>query len=107
MHTVDSLNHLAAVLALDGRAAAAARLLSSSMSAYEEIGITVPRYIAKRNEETLATIRAQLDEPVFAEAWQQGRTMTADEAVALALDSPKVKRAEEPPPNLRPSRLAF
>jgi hypothetical protein len=48
----------------------------------------VPRYIAKRNEETLATIRVQLDEPV-AEAWQQGRTLTADEAVALALDSTK------------------
>jgi len=38
------------------------------------------------NEETLAVIRAQLDEAAFAEAWEQGRALTADEAVALALD---------------------
>jgi hypothetical protein len=39
------------------------------------------------NEETIRTIRAQLDEVAFAEAWEQGRPLTADEAVALALDS--------------------
>jgi hypothetical protein len=39
------------------------------------------------NERTLAAIRAQLDEAAFAEAWEQGRTLTADRAVDLALDS--------------------
>jgi hypothetical protein len=39
------------------------------------------------NEETLTTIRTQLDEPTLVEAWEQGRALTADEAVALALDS--------------------
>ena len=29
----------------------------------------------------------QLDEAAFAEAWEQGQALTADEAVALALDS--------------------
>ena len=33
------------------------------------------------------SIRAQLDEADFAEAWEQGRALTADEAVALALDA--------------------
>jgi hypothetical protein len=32
-------------------------------------------------------IRAQLDGSGFAEAWEEGRKLTADEAVALALDS--------------------
>jgi hypothetical protein len=38
-------------------------------------------------DEMLGTIRAQLDAAAFAEAWEHGRTLTADEAVALALDS--------------------
>jgi len=36
---------------------------------------------------TLAAIRARLDETEFSEAWEQGRTVTPDEAVALALES--------------------
>jgi len=39
------------------------------------------------NDETLTAIRAQLDEAAIAEAWEQGRTLTLDEAVALALES--------------------
>jgi len=39
------------------------------------------------NEETLTAIRTQLDEAAFAEAWEQGRALTTDEAVALALNS--------------------
>ena len=38
------------------------------------------------NEKTLAVIRPQLDEAAFAEAWEQGQSLTTDEAVALALD---------------------
>ncbi len=42
---------------------------------------------ARVDEKTLSSIHAQVDEAAFAEAWEQGRTLTADEAVALALDS--------------------
>ena len=38
------------------------------------------------NEETLSAIRARLDEQAFAEAWEEGRKLTADEAVAVALE---------------------
>jgi hypothetical protein len=34
----------------------------------------------------LTTIRAQLDGAAFAEAWEQGRALTADGAVAHALE---------------------
>jgi len=36
-----------------------------------------------------ASLRTQLDETAFAEAWEHGRALTADEAVALALDALK------------------
>ena len=87
IHIAASLSHIADALAVKGESGTAARLVSSSVHAFEEIGISVPRYVAVRNEETLVTIHAQLDEAAFAEAWQQGRALTVDEAVALALDS--------------------
>jgi hypothetical protein len=81
------LARVARVLAAVGRAETAARLLSGSMALYEELGASVRPWLAEMNEETLATIRAQLDEAAFSDAWEQGRALTADEAVALAGDS--------------------
>jgi len=77
---------IAGVLAFVGRAATAARLLSCSETLHGEIGANPP-WVARMHEETLTTIRTQLDEVAFAEAWEQGRALTADEAVALALHS--------------------
>jgi non-specific serine/threonine protein kinase len=85
-HLADNLSRFAALLAVHGQTATAARLLSRSELAYEEISVSVPRYVAERNEETLATIRAQLNEADFAESWEQGQKLTVDEAVAFALD---------------------
>jgi predicted ATPase len=80
------LRRCAGALALKGEAATAARLLSSADALHEEIGGTMP-WVARMKEEALATIRTQLDEAAVAEAWEQGRKLTADEAVALALES--------------------
>jgi hypothetical protein len=52
----------------------------------ERIGVS-EAWTARMNEKTLSTIRARLDESAFAEAWEQGRALTIDEAVALALES--------------------
>jgi predicted ATPase len=81
------LCRVARVLAAVGRARTAARLLSASEALHEEIGATLRPWLAQMNEETLTTVRAHLDEAAFAEAWEQGRALTADDAVALALDS--------------------
>ncbi len=81
------LCRVARVLASVGRAGTAARLLSSSETLHEELGASLRPWLAQMNEETLTTVRAQLDEAAFAEAWEEGRLLTADEAVALALDS--------------------
>ncbi len=77
----------ARALALAGRVAPAAQLLSSSEALLEELGVHVDTWLAKMNQETLTRVRAHLDEASIAEAWERGRALTADEAVALALDS--------------------
>ena len=71
---------------LPGKADTAARLLSCFEAQRDRIGVS-EAWIARMNEQTLSAIRAQLDERVFAEAWEEGRALTIDEAVAVALDS--------------------
>jgi len=43
-------------------------------------------WLRRGNGEALSLIRAQLDEAGLAEAYESGRTLSADDAVALALD---------------------
>jgi predicted ATPase/class 3 adenylate cyclase len=69
-----------------GKADTAARLLSCFEAQRKQIGVS-EAWVARMNEQTLSTIRARLDESAFAEAWEQGRALTIDEAVALALES--------------------
>ena len=80
-----SLCRCAGTLAvLLGKAEIAAGLLSCFEALREQIGAG-EAWIVRMNEETLSAIHAQLDEGAFIEAWEQGRALTADEAVALAL----------------------
>lgn len=90
------VGRFACLLALAGRAATAAKVLSSSTSLMDEIGAKPP-WFARISRKTLAVIHTQLDDAAFAQAWERGLTMTADEAVALALDS---LAAAAPQPNL-------
>ena len=82
-----NLGRLASVLARAGRARSGARLLSSSEALTEWVGASVPWWAGRRNEETLTFLREWLDAVALAEAIGAGRTLTVDEAVALALDS--------------------
>jgi len=45
----------------------------------------VPLYQEERNDATLALIRETCDDTTIAEAWERGKRLTLDEAVALAL----------------------
>jgi predicted ATPase len=81
-----NVSRFAHVLATAGRVEAAARVLSSSEAARQAMGARVP-WVTDMNEKTLATIRSQLDDATLAEAWGQGETLAAEEAVALALDA--------------------
>ena len=88
LQTSFDLTRFARTLALAGGADVdAARLLSCAEALRDEIGAAGPPYVATIHAEALAVLRTQLDGTAFAEAWEQGRALTADEAVALALDS--------------------
>jgi predicted ATPase/DNA-binding SARP family transcriptional activator len=78
-----AVGSFARILALVGKPEAAARVVASSVALFVETGA---RDISSVTEKTLTAIRDQLDEAAFADAWEQGRALTADEAVALALD---------------------
>ncbi len=69
-----------------GKADTSARLLSCFEGLREQIGVS-EAWVGRMNERTTTSIRTHLDEAAFAEAWEEGRKLTADEAVALALDS--------------------
>jgi predicted ATPase/class 3 adenylate cyclase len=71
---------------IPGKAGLAARLLSGFEALRDRIGVS-EAWVTRVNDETLSAIRARLDEEAFAEAWEQGRVLTIDEAVTLALES--------------------
>jgi predicted ATPase len=75
--------------ALEGRGTEATQLLGCFESLAEELDADfgmgeVEPWVLRMNEETLALVRAQLDETAFAEAHEAGAKLTVDEAVALA-----------------------
>jgi hypothetical protein len=81
--TVDLCTY-AAVLVRQGRALTATRLLSSLAALEDQVGGR-STYVKELRDEVLPTIRSQLDEAAFADAWEQGRKLTLAEAVTLAL----------------------
>jgi hypothetical protein len=72
------------VLAMGGRAEVAALLLAADQELREELGGGFA-WVVENNSETLAKLRTQLDELTLEEAFAQGRKLTPDEAVAIAL----------------------
>jgi predicted ATPase/class 3 adenylate cyclase len=84
-HALDSLGRIANTHAHTGLGARAAQLLSASLALHEEVGMKVPLYQRRRNEEMLEVLHQQLDNDAFTEAWERGKQLTLDEAVALAL----------------------
>jgi hypothetical protein len=81
------LTRLARALASAGGAdVEAAKLLACADAVREEIGTAGPPYIQAIESKAIADLRARLDETTFAEACDEGRALTPDEAVALSLD---------------------
>jgi hypothetical protein len=83
----ENLARFARTFAVAGDAQTAARLLSSSEALRAQIGSAAVPAVAKMNERTLTAIRGRIDDATFAEAWEEGKVLTIDEAVALALGS--------------------
>jgi predicted ATPase/class 3 adenylate cyclase len=86
IETAVGLCHAAQTLALAGRPETAARLISSFETLSEDIGGSY-QWVTKMKDETLEVVRSKLDRAEFEAASQEGRRLTADEALTLALDA--------------------
>ncbi len=75
----------------------AARLLSSAQALRAELGM--PNWPVNRDEyqSHLATVHAQLDAASFHTAWEEGRAMTIDQAMAEAEQELSLHAAAPPP----------
>jgi predicted ATPase len=77
----------AAAVAATGEAEVATSVLSAADALAHDVGLNLsgwdPRYI----EFVTRMIRDRIDEQTFAKSWERGRTLTADEAVALAVEA--------------------
>jgi predicted ATPase/DNA-binding CsgD family transcriptional regulator len=83
--TIRRLEDLAAVLASSDRVEHSAGLLGASGALRDAFGFARPRWVQAEVDEAGATARKRLGADAFDAAYDKGRAMTADEAVALAL----------------------
>ncbi|MFN2589308.1 MAG: adenylate/guanylate cyclase domain-containing protein [Actinomycetota bacterium] len=81
-----NLCRFASVLAGAGRARIAAMILGLSQGMREEIGAHVP-WVESMNDETMASIRSDLDQAAFEAAWNEGQGLALDDAIASAMES--------------------
>jgi predicted ATPase/class 3 adenylate cyclase len=82
-----TLTQIAKVIASDGHATIAAQLLSRAEALHHEIGAAIAPWVATDAEQTRNAIRAHLEAPAFEEATEQGKSLTTDEALELALNA--------------------
>ncbi|MFN8490771.1 MAG: tetratricopeptide repeat protein [Caldilineaceae bacterium] len=81
----DCLKILALSAMSQGSLTRAVRLLAAAVGVREAIGAPMPPIDAVRYEHAVATVRTQLDEVAFTAAWEAGRAMPLEQAVAYAL----------------------
>ena len=81
-----ALEGVAAVEAAFGSWLHAARTWGAAERLREEIGAPLPPNERPRYDRRVAVVRAALrDDAAFTRAWQQGRALTIEQAIALAL----------------------
>jgi tetratricopeptide (TPR) repeat protein len=81
------LEKIAGLAVARGRGRRAARLLGAADALRESVGEPLPPADrADYYERQLLTVRSQLSEEVFAAAWEQGRALTPEQAIAEALE---------------------
>jgi len=73
-------------VAAKGQPELAARLFGVSESILQDLGASLQPADKIEIDRYLDDIRTQLDERTFEKAWAEGRAMSLEDAVALALD---------------------
>jgi predicted ATPase len=82
----DSLRWLAEQVMAQGQPLRAARLLGAAEALREASGTPLPPYPFRSYERVLADLKSALGPASFDVAWAEGRAMTADQAIAYALE---------------------
>src|SRR6266446_2868483 len=92
------LEALADVAAAQGEFTWAARLLGTAEDLREALGTPLPPVDRPIYEQAVAAVRVQLGEKAFAEAMAEGRSMTAEQALAAqrAATMPRQSRQDHP-----------
>jgi hypothetical protein len=87
MHTwaAHVLAALASLAALDGQLERATRILGAAETGVKAAMFSGYPVNAATFDSDVASLRAQLGEVAFAEAWAQGKMMSRDQAIACAL----------------------
>jgi tetratricopeptide (TPR) repeat protein len=80
----ECLEGLAAVACALGQAERAARLCAAAAALREAIGAPLPPTERASYERTVVAARAHLAEVTFATAWEEGRAMALEQAIAAA-----------------------
>lgn len=80
-----SLRGLAAATLGQGEARNAACLWGASEALRQSVGVPIPLRERQEYDRQVAQARAALGEDVFAAAWEEGRTLTWEQAAAAAL----------------------
>ena len=79
------LEKLAAIAGAQGQPGRAARLLGAASALRQTIGAPMSARDRGDYERLAAAVRADLTEDEFTLAWEQGRAMTLEQAIAFAL----------------------
>jgi len=89
------LEGLASVVGVQGEPATAARLWGTAEALRETIG--APLYPIERADydHMVAAVREQLGEEVFVSAWAEGRTMTAEQVLALEEQTMRLYQSQQ------------
>jgi hypothetical protein len=81
-----SMDGLAAVAASSQQAERAARLYGAANALMEVVGVPMEAPDQVDYDHNQAAARAQLDEATWKAAWEEGRAMSMEQAVAYALE---------------------
>ncbi len=101
------------MVAAQGEPVRAVWCLSAAQTLRETIGTPLPSFFQALHEFTLASVRTQLEEQAVARAWEEGRSMTPEQALtaqgpitllqplpAAPAPTPPTKPAATPPDGL-------
>ncbi|MGH2617276.1 MAG: response regulator transcription factor [Thermomicrobiales bacterium] len=81
----DALRGIAALVAARGEHAAAARFFGAEHALRTTLGVLLPPIQRTRHDAGVAAVRGLLGEAAFSVAWDSGRALSLDEAIAFAM----------------------